>query len=1275
MKKSKLKKVNLALIAGALTASVAVGGLAACNKSGGSSGDGKIDALPSVYTFNESALGNGKTYYVSPEVEYGLGSGTEADPFNIGWLVGYENSPLDAGDTVLVKPGTYKMDARIRVMYDGKSGRPDAYITVKNASTTEPAILDFHSVEFNGNNRRVQIDTDYWYWYDVDICGAGDNGMYIGGSYNIIENCEFYDNRDTGLQIGRSESTFNNIQQWPSYNLIKNCTSYNNYDDQTYGENADGFAAKLTVGYGNIFDGCIAYRNSDDGWDLFAKTDSGNIGAVILYNCVAFENGYLAETQAEFHKKFPTYQESYNEPNINTYLTRDGDGNGFKLGGSVMEGDVFMYNCLSFNNRMHGVTDNSNPGVLSIKNVTSYNNSAAIDDDMDSDTFGQIVLEGAGVDAANKSGNINMARQEYSYNILSNILSVTKDSKTVGADEYRGSVEYSYFDMGARRANRIEESVDASNRPESYAVRGTNSAAISADIFAKLPATWTTSDDTTTYTFNLSGKGNSAVHKEFRNADGSINMGEYFKITSYENLFGDENKIGSDFTKTSWDEYEHYSYYNPSNASSKEDAAVKSAIATLDLNTNVNATFQDFDLLVKMEDVVIEWKSSDENLIKIDTDTYLSPSGTQDARAIVYRQTEDVTASLIAKVTHRDNANVSMSKKFDIVIKKDVPTIGEAVFADVEDGRIILDQFDTLREPEMVVLNAADFNGKVLDPSLYTVETTVDYSVNKNSHAAEVHHFSTNIAGVHTIHKKIVMGESSKTFSYTIYVASPSADIGFIGEPTVMVNQHGYSISGEVSSPTGKLYAYSSSEELENPTKEQIASLGEAYEFRNDRINFQFKNENTSNYYIYYVMANLNNEITTDEIGVIPVTTEAIDTAVKFKDMLLNSDPAKIYTLTDDIDLAPLSSTWVKEITEQKAPFKGVLNGMGHTVSGLNITVEGNQNELGGMFYKVAGGTIENIKFKDIYIKGNEKTGIVATTEGGYFYNISMENVNVVGTVRVGGLIGQATTGELHIDHVSLVNPEEYVEYTGNISELNFNKGGYYIKSTENEVDTYTLQSEYVAGTQYYKRKMFITGQRSGGIIGYIQASTANDSTQTYISNCYVDSTVGSPSEKYQGGIVGSADDRNVKDFLQIDYCYSRAAVYGDTYAGGILGSHNKGAGKLRINNCLFFGTLYYGNDANTALVTAQKNCSGIVGRYIGNGDAIVRNSYTFLVEHNSNFDVDGEAYSQGTLYSKTFWERRLVMDSERWTLTVNVERPNLVDEPFLIWNFLGEWA
>ena len=137
--------------------------------------------------------------------------------------------------------------------------------------------IDFSEQPIDSTSRGIQVNGNYWYFYGIDVKGAGDNGMYIAGSYNIVENCTFHENQDTGLQIGRASSLQANVADWPHNNLIKNCTSYNNYDYQTYGENADGFAAKLTCGEGNVFDGCIAYRNSDDGWDMY-RIDPMEIG-------------------------------------------------------------------------------------------------------------------------------------------------------------------------------------------------------------------------------------------------------------------------------------------------------------------------------------------------------------------------------------------------------------------------------------------------------------------------------------------------------------------------------------------------------------------------------------------------------------------------------------------------------------------------------------------------------------------------------------------------------------------------------------------------------------------------------------------------------------------------------------------------------------------------------------------------------------------------------------------------------------------------------------
>ena len=175
------------------------------------------------------------------------------------------------------------------------------------------------------------LDGDYWYFYGFEITKAADNGMLLSGSNNRLERMVFNDNQDTGLQLSRYKTSAATIADWPSNNLILNCTSKNNCDNATM-ENADGFAAKLTCGEGNVFDGCMSYNNSDDGWDLFAKSETGPIGVVTIQNCVAFRNGYTE------------FGEGYGKC----------DGNGFKLGGSGVGSAHVVKNCLAFENlRLH----------------------------------------------------------------------------------------------------------------------------------------------------------------------------------------------------------------------------------------------------------------------------------------------------------------------------------------------------------------------------------------------------------------------------------------------------------------------------------------------------------------------------------------------------------------------------------------------------------------------------------------------------------------------------------------------------------------------------------------------------------------------------------------------------------------------------------------------------------------------------------------------------------------------------------------------------------
>jgi len=276
-------------------------------------------------------------------------SGTIGSPLTLDAAI----TTITAGGTIYMVAGTYSYNTQITIAL-GNNGASGSYKSIMpyNSGTV---ILDFSSQAYGdpssvSNPRGLQINGNYWHIKGLAVKGAADNGIFIGGSYNKVELCETYENRDAGLQLGRYISTAAK-NEWPSYNEILNCTSHDNADPDN-GEDADGFACKLTTDEGNVFNGCISYNNIDDGWDLYTKTATGAIGAVTLNGCVSYNNGATS----------------------NGTTTSNSDGNGFKLGGDKISVNHIVNNCISFNNKKHGFTYNSNPGSIALTNCTSYNN-------------------------------------------------------------------------------------------------------------------------------------------------------------------------------------------------------------------------------------------------------------------------------------------------------------------------------------------------------------------------------------------------------------------------------------------------------------------------------------------------------------------------------------------------------------------------------------------------------------------------------------------------------------------------------------------------------------------------------------------------------------------------------------------------------------------------------------------------------------------------------------------------------------------------------------
>jgi len=251
------------------------------------------------------------------------------------------------GDTIYVRGGAYPHTATISISA-AKSGIDSTKRYFLFAYPSERPLLDFSSTA--SGRKGISLNASYWHIKGLDLKGAGDNGLEIsGGSYNIIEHCSFYENRDSGLQLSNGAAN----------NRIINCDSYFNADPPDYAD-ADGFAPKLTVDSGNYFYGCRAWGNADDGWDGYMR--GANNVTTTLENCWTWKNGYLKD---------------------GTDPGAQANGNGFKMGGGDnSNSDQLMHhfilkNCLAFDNKAKGFDQNNNVGSMTLWNCTGFNNKEA----------------------------------------------------------------------------------------------------------------------------------------------------------------------------------------------------------------------------------------------------------------------------------------------------------------------------------------------------------------------------------------------------------------------------------------------------------------------------------------------------------------------------------------------------------------------------------------------------------------------------------------------------------------------------------------------------------------------------------------------------------------------------------------------------------------------------------------------------------------------------------------------------------------------------------
>jgi hypothetical protein len=185
----------------------------------------------------------------------------------------------------------------------------------------------------------VKVNGSYWNVQNIHITRAPDCGIvFQTGGNNYVNNLTTDYCGDSGLQVYNG-----------AYNVsVNNCHSNSNNDAANGGENADGFACKLSSGSGNKFTGCSAASNSDDGYDLY-----GNPYPVVITSCSANSNGSGG----------------------------NGDGNGFKLGSSGQNMHHTITNSSASNNRAWGFTRNGNAkGAVSYSGLSGSGNGSGLID-------------------------------------------------------------------------------------------------------------------------------------------------------------------------------------------------------------------------------------------------------------------------------------------------------------------------------------------------------------------------------------------------------------------------------------------------------------------------------------------------------------------------------------------------------------------------------------------------------------------------------------------------------------------------------------------------------------------------------------------------------------------------------------------------------------------------------------------------------------------------------------------------------------------------------
>ena len=319
-----------------------------------------------------TASASGNEFWISPTGK-DTAAGTQADPLftlcDDALKTGacYKLCPVGgtcASGTIWVMDGIYNYGAVTQKIGSSKLGTASSPLNVFAVAGAKP-VFDFTGMVVSASSRGIQLAGDYWHLRGITVTKAGDTGIFIMGNNNTIEQCVSHHNQDAGIVIGVNSSR---TGLSGANNLILNCDSYANYDPNTNGGNADGFGAKENPGgTGNVFRGCRAWENSDDGFDFYGWGSPITVNncwvmsqSTTLYGSGSNGNGFKlgGNNVSAAH----ILKDLYAVGNGANAKSGDGNGNGFEANsnGAAMP---CTGTCGAWSNRTAGVHGSNITGV------------------------------------------------------------------------------------------------------------------------------------------------------------------------------------------------------------------------------------------------------------------------------------------------------------------------------------------------------------------------------------------------------------------------------------------------------------------------------------------------------------------------------------------------------------------------------------------------------------------------------------------------------------------------------------------------------------------------------------------------------------------------------------------------------------------------------------------------------------------------------------------------------------------------------------------------